>query len=86
MNKQVQSIPAEIARSEPAPTLAERLRIARGRQSQAAFAASLGVPVLARLPIDSKTARLVDQGAVELADDKSIAPVADFLEQTFRNA
>lgn len=49
-------------------------------------AASLGVPVLARLPIDSKTARLVDQGAVELADDKSIAPVADFLEQTFRNA
>ena len=33
MNKQVQSIPAEIARSEPAPTLAERLRIARGRQS-----------------------------------------------------
>lgn len=46
-------------------------------------AASLGVPVLARLPIDSKTARLVDQGAVELADDKAIAPVADFLEQTF---
>ena len=31
MNKQVQSIPAEIARSEPAPTLAERLRIAPGR-------------------------------------------------------
>lgn len=46
-------------------------------------AASLGVPVLARLPIDSKTARLVDQGAVELADDKAIAPVADFLEQAF---
>ncbi len=43
INKQVQSIPAESARSEPAPTLAERLRIARGRQSQAAFAASLGV-------------------------------------------
>lgn len=57
-----------------------------GESKAEEVAASLGVPVLARLPIDSKTARLVDQGAVELADDKSIAPVADFLEQTFRNA
>ena len=49
-----------------------------GESKAEEVAASLGVPVLARLPIDSKTARLVDQGAVELADDKSIAPVADF--------
>ena len=33
MNKQVQSIPAQIARSEPAPTLAERLRH-RARQAK----------------------------------------------------
>lgn len=31
-------------------------------------AKELGVPVLARLPIDPKTAALVDKGAVELAD------------------
>lgn len=36
-------------------------------------AAQMGVKVLARLPIDSKTAALVDKGAVELADDKAIA-------------
>lgn len=57
-----------------------------GESKAEEVAASLGVPVLARLPIESKTARLVDQGAVELADDKAIAPVADFLERTFRNA
>lgn len=43
MSKQVQSISVESARPESAPTLPERLRIARGRQSQAAFAAALGV-------------------------------------------
>ena len=39
----------------------------------------LGVPVLARLPIDPKTASLVDKGAVELCDDKAIAPIIDKL-------
>ncbi len=54
-----------------------------GESKAEEVASSLGVPVLARLPIDSKTAHLVDQGAVELADDKAIAPVADFLERVF---
>lgn len=44
-------------------------------------AQSLGVPVLARLPVEPKTAALVDRGAVELADDKDIRPAADALEQ-----
>ena len=42
-------------------------------------AKELGVPVLARLPIDPKTASLVDKGAVELCDDKAIAPIIDKL-------
>ena len=57
-----------------------------GESKAEEVASSLGVPVLARLPIDSKTAHLVDQGAVELADDKAIAPVADFLERVFSEA
>lgn len=42
-------------------------------------AAELGVPVLARLPIDPKTAALVDKGAVELADTDAFAPVIEKL-------
>lgn len=42
-------------------------------------AKELGVPVLARLPIDPKTASLVDKGAMELCDDKAIAPIIDKL-------
>ncbi len=42
-------------------------------------AKELGVPVLARLPIDPATAALVDKGAVELADDKYVAEAVDFL-------
>lgn len=38
-------------------------------------ASELGIPVLARLPINPQTAELVDKGAVELADDKIIASV-----------
>ncbi len=37
-------------------------------------AAQLEIPVLARLPINPATAKLVDQGAVELAGDDEIAP------------
>ena len=44
-------------------------------------AAELGVPVLAKLPIDPKTANLVDKGAIELADDKYIADAVDFLSK-----
>ncbi|MBQ7121374.1 MAG: Mrp/NBP35 family ATP-binding protein [Clostridia bacterium] len=43
------------------------------------IAAELGVPVLAKLPIDPKTASLVDKGAIELADDKYIASAVDFI-------
>ncbi len=45
------------------------------------IAAELGVPVLAKLPIDPKTANLVDKGAIELADDKYIADAVDFLSK-----
>ena len=45
------------------------------------IAAELGVPVLAKLPIDPKTASLVDKGAIELADDKYIAPAVDFISK-----
>lgn len=42
-------------------------------------AAELCVPVLARLPIDPKTAALVDKGAVELADTDAFAPIIEKL-------
>lgn len=42
-------------------------------------AEELNVPVLARLPINPKTASLVDKGAVELADDKIFASVIEKL-------
>ena len=48
-------------------------------------AKELGVPVLARLPIDPKTASLVDKGAVELCDDKAIAPIIDKLPNKRQN-
>ena len=43
------------------------------------IATELGVPVLAKLPIDPTTASLVDKGAIELADDKYIASAVDFI-------
>ncbi len=43
------------------------------------IAAELGVPVLAKLPIDPTTASLVDKGAIELADDKYVANAVDFI-------
>lgn len=42
-------------------------------------AEELGVPVLARLPIDPKTANLVDKGAVELVDTDILLPIIDKL-------
>lgn len=45
------------------------------------IAKELGVPVLAKLPIDPKTASLVDKGAIELADDKYVADAVDFLSK-----
>ncbi len=45
------------------------------------IAAELGVPVIAKIPMDPKTASLVDKGAVELADDKYIADAVELLER-----
>lgn len=45
------------------------------------IAAEMGVPVLAKIPIDPKTASLVDKGAIELADDKYVASAVDFLSK-----
>ena len=50
-----------------------------GESKLEAVAEELGVPVLARLPIDPATAALVDKGAVELAVDKYVADAVDFL-------
>ena len=50
-----------------------------GESKLEAVAEELGVPVLARLPIEPATAALVDKGAVELADDKYVADAVDFL-------
>ncbi len=44
------------------------------------LAKDMGVKVLARLPIDSRTAGLVDKGAVELADEKPLAGALDVIE------
>ena len=44
-------------------------------------AAEMGLPVLARLPINPATAKLVDKGAVELAGDDAIAPAVEAIEK-----
>lgn len=44
-------------------------------------ASSMNLPVLAKLPIDSKNANLVDKGAVELADSKLIMNAVEFIEK-----
>ncbi len=44
-------------------------------------AKELGVPVLARIPIDPATAALVDKGAVELAGDKYLEDAVAALER-----
>ena len=43
----------------------------------------LGLPVLARLPINPKTANLVDLGAVELAGEDDIKPAVDGIVKYF---
>ncbi len=44
-------------------------------------AAELGLPVLARLPINPKTANLVDKGAVELAGEDYIKSAVEAIEK-----
>lgn len=42
-----------------------------------AVAAELGVPVLAKIPMDPKNASLVDKGAIELCDDEYVAEAVE---------
>lgn len=42
-------------------------------------ASELGVPVLARIPMDPKNASLVDKGAIELCNDEYIAEAVDII-------
>jgi Mrp family chromosome partitioning ATPase len=44
-------------------------------------ARELGVPVLAKLPIESKTAALVDKGAGELADAFEMKGAVEFIKK-----
>lgn len=44
-------------------------------------AKELDIPVLARLPIEPKTASLVDEGAVELAESKELSSIIDILSK-----
>ncbi len=52
-----------------------------GESKLESVAAELGVPVLARIPIDPKNASLVDKGAVELCDDEYVKEAVDFLSK-----
>ena len=45
------------------------------------IAAQLGVPVLAKLPINPATASLVDKGAVELADTDAFGTIVETIEK-----
>lgn len=45
------------------------------------IAKQLGVPVLAKIPVNPATANLVDKGAVELNDDAPYSGVVDALEK-----
>ena len=52
-----------------------------GKSKADEVARQLGVPVLAKLPIEPVTASLVDKGAVELANTDTVAPVIEAIEK-----
>lgn len=52
-----------------------------GESKAEEVAKELGVPVLAKLPIQPVTASLVDKGAIELADDQYIKGAVDFIKE-----
>lgn len=52
-----------------------------GQSKAEQIADELGVPVLAKMGINPATAQLVDKGAVELAEDKSIFDAANYIEK-----
>ncbi len=47
-------------------------------------AAELGVPVLAKIPVDSSVTSLVDKGAVELVGDKYVKDAVEILERMIK--
>ena len=52
-----------------------------GKSNAEEVSEQLGVPVLAKLPIEPVTASLVDRGAVELANTDTVAPVIEAIEK-----
>ena len=50
-----------------------------GESKTEEVAAKFGVPVLAKLPIDTRTPALADKGAIELADTDPVQSVIDVL-------
>lgn len=56
-----------------------------GESKADAVAKELGVPVLAKIPLDCATAALVDKGAVELADDSYLDEATKVLEGLSEN-
>ncbi|MBR6005197.1 MAG: Mrp/NBP35 family ATP-binding protein [Clostridia bacterium] len=52
-----------------------------GKSNADEISEQLGVPMLARLPIEPVTASLVDRGAVELANTDTVAPVIEAIEK-----
>ena len=44
-------------------------------------AKELGVPVLGRIPMEEKTAKLVDEGAAELVGDKYVKDAVEAIEK-----
>ena len=44
-------------------------------------AEQLGVPVLGRIPMEEKTAKLVDEGAAELVGDKYVKDAVEAIEK-----
>ena len=52
-----------------------------GKSKLVQVAADMGLPILGRMPIDSKLARLCDEGAIEQADVDYLSGAADAIEK-----
>ncbi len=55
-----------------------------GKSNLDAVSAELGIPVLARLPIDPLIAQAVDEGLIEMANVDAIDPAAEVIENTLK--
>ena len=49
-----------------------------------AISKELGIPVLAKLPIDPNLAHAADEGLIEMSDVSAIDPASDHLEKAFQ--